>query len=60
MNNLNFFKPGKSENAFYTKQKLRYTDRYGLQSKHNDGFYIYELDKKTNKHVRSWVEKNKD
>ena len=40
--NLYFFHPGKRENAFYTKQKLRYTDRFGLQSEQNDGFFIYE------------------
>lgn len=59
MNQLSYFNPGKRENAFYTKQKLRYTDRFGLQSEQNEGFYIYELDKSTNKHVRVWVEKKK-
>ena len=56
MNQLKIIKPKKKVNAFYIKQKLHYTDRFGMQSEKNSGFYIYELDKKTNRHVRIWVE----
>lgn len=56
--NLYFFHPGKRENAFYTKQKLRYTDRFGLQSEQNDGFFIYEWDEAKHKHIRVWVDNN--
>ena len=59
MNQLKIFEPRKKVNAFYKKQKLHYTDRIGMQSEKNSGFYIYELDKKTNRHVRIWVENYK-
>ena len=55
---LCFFQPGKREGAFYTKQKLRYTDRFGLQSENNDGFYIYEWDPDKDKHIRTFVRKD--
>ena len=59
MNQLKIFEPRKKVNAFYIKQKLHYTDRFGMQSEKNSGFYIYELDKKTNRHIRIWVENYK-
>ena len=60
MNQLKIFEPRKKVNAFSTKQKLHYTDRFGMQSEKNSGFYIYELDKKTNRHVRIWVDNRKN
>lgn len=39
--------------GFYSKSKLSYVDRFGMQSDKNNGCFIYEWDEKEKKHVKN-------